>query len=95
MSLQNWQSIENTLSRFDTMNLNEAELFEAIRKEGLHFTIGGKYHHLMGDHDKGKAVLLLKELFSKRFKQIKTVGVGNQLNNFEMLRSSRYSVFNC
>jgi mannosyl-3-phosphoglycerate phosphatase len=64
---------------------NEAKFFEAIRKEGLHFTIGGKYHHLMGDHDKGKAVLLLKELFSKRFKQIKTVGVGNQLNDLEML----------
>jgi len=54
---------------------NETELFEAIRKEGLHFTIGGKYHHLIGDHDKGKAVLLLKELFSKKFTQIKTVGV--------------------
>jgi mannosyl-3-phosphoglycerate phosphatase len=66
---------------------NEAELFEAIRKEGLHFTIGGKYHHLMGDHDKGKAVLLLKELFSKRFKQIRTVGVGNQLNDLEMLKA--------
>jgi mannosyl-3-phosphoglycerate phosphatase len=66
---------------------NEAELFEAIRKEGLQFTIGGKYHHLMGDHDKGKAVLLLKELFSKRFKQIITVGVGNQLNDLEMLEA--------
>ena len=65
----------------------EAELFSAIRKEGLHFTIGGKYHHIMGDHDKGKAVLLLKELFSKKFKQIKTVGVGNQFNDLEMLEA--------
>jgi mannosyl-3-phosphoglycerate phosphatase len=66
---------------------NEAELFEAIRKEGLRFTVGGKYHHLMGNHDKGKAVLLLKELFSKRFKQIKTLGVGNHLNDLEMLEA--------
>jgi len=66
---------------------NEPELFEAIRKEGLHFTIGGKYFHLIGNHDKGKAVLLLKELFSKRFKQIITVGVGNQLNDLEMLET--------
>jgi mannosyl-3-phosphoglycerate phosphatase len=65
----------------------EAELFEAIIKEDLHFTIGGKYHHLMGNHSKGKAVLLLKELFSKRFKQIRTVGVGNQLNDLEMLEA--------
>lgn len=43
--------------------------------------------HLMGDHDKGKAVLLLKELFSKKFKQIRTVGVGNQFNDVEMLEA--------
>ena len=72
---------------FRHIKSNEAELFKAIRKEGLHFTIGGKYHHLMGDHDKGKAVLLLKELFSKKFTQIKTVGVGNQLNDLEMLEA--------
>ena len=41
----------------------------------------------MGDHDKGKAVLLLKELFSKKFKQMKTVGVGNQFNDAEMLEA--------
>ena len=65
----------------------EGELFSAIRKEGLQFTVGGKYYHLMGDHDKGKAVLLLKELFSKKFKQIRTVGVGNQFNDAEMLEA--------
>lgn len=65
----------------------EGELFSAIRKEGLQFTNGGKYYHLMGDHDKGKAVLLLKELFSKKFKQMKTVGVGNQFNDAEMLEA--------
>jgi mannosyl-3-phosphoglycerate phosphatase len=66
---------------------HEAEFFSAIRKEGLHFTIGGKYHHLLGDHNKGKAVLLLKELFSKKFKQIRTVGAGNQFNDLEMLET--------
>jgi predicted mannosyl-3-phosphoglycerate phosphatase (HAD superfamily) len=59
----------------------------AIRKEGLHFTIGGKYNHLIGAHDKAKAVLLLKELFSKKFKQIRIVGVGNQFNDSEMLEA--------
>jgi len=73
--------------------LYEEELCKAIRKEKLHFTIGGKYHHLMGDHNKGKAVLLLKELFSKRFKQIRTVGVGNQINDAEMLAAVDMSFF--
>jgi mannosyl-3-phosphoglycerate phosphatase len=71
----------------------EAELFKAIRKEGLHFTIGGKYHHLMGNHNKGKAVLLLIELFSKKFKQLKTVGVGNHLNDLEMLEVVDFPFF--
>jgi mannosyl-3-phosphoglycerate phosphatase len=66
---------------------NEAKLFKAIREEGLHFTMGGKYYHLMGNHDKGKAVMLVKEFFSKKFKQIKTVGIGNQLNDLEMLEA--------
>lgn len=65
----------------------EKELLNAIRKEGLHFTIGGKYYHLIGDHDKGKAVLLLKELYSQKFEQLKTVGVGNQSNDLEMLEA--------
>jgi len=65
----------------------KAEFFDAIKKEGLRFTIGGKYYHLMGDHNKGKAVLLLKELFSKKFIQMKTVGVGNQFNDVEMLEA--------
>ncbi len=65
---------------------NQAEFLHAITKEGLHYTVGGKYFHLLGDHDKGKAVLLLKELFSKKFKQVRTVGVGNQFNDVTMLK---------
>jgi mannosyl-3-phosphoglycerate phosphatase len=65
----------------------ETELFSAIRKEGLQFSNGGKYYHLMGDHNKGKAVLLLKELYSEKFVQLKTVGVGNQSNDTEMLEA--------
>ena len=65
---------------------NEPEFLDALCKEGLHFTFGGKYYHILGDHDKGKAVLLLKELFFKKFKQVKTVGVGNQFNDAEMLK---------
>ena len=65
---------------------HEEELFSAIKKEDLRFTHGGKYYHLMGDHDKGKAVLLLKELYSEKFIHLKTVGVGNHANDLEMLQ---------
>jgi mannosyl-3-phosphoglycerate phosphatase len=67
---------------------HEAKLFSAIKKEGLQFTNGGKYYHLMGgDHNKGKAVLLLKEFYSEKFVDLKTVGVGNSANDLEMLQA--------
>ena len=63
------------------------ELFSAIRKEGLRIINGGKYFHLIGDHDKGKAVLLLKELYSERFEHLRTIGVGNQSIDEKMLEA--------
>lgn len=71
----------------------EAEIISAILKERLHFAIGGKYYHLMGNHNKGKAVLRLKELFSTKYKKIRTVGVGNQSNDVEMLEATDYPFF--
>lgn len=78
---------------FRCKKLGEAELFAAIRKEGLRFTIGGKFYHLMGNHNKGKAVMLLKRLFLTKFKRIITVGVGNHTNDTEMLLVADYPFF--
>ena len=47
----------------------------------------------MGNHNKGKAVLRLKELFSTKYKKIRTVGVGNQSNDIEMLEATDYPFF--
>ena len=66
---------------------HEDELLSAIRKEELKITHGGRYYHLMGDHSKGKAVLLLKELYSEKIDQLKTIGVGNSSNDAEMLEA--------
>ncbi len=71
----------------------ETELFSSIRKDGWRISKGGKYFNLSGDHDKGKAVLLLKELYSKRFENLRTVGVGNGPNDAEMLDAVDESFF--
>jgi mannosyl-3-phosphoglycerate phosphatase len=54
-------------------------------KEGLRIIKGGKFNHLVGNHDKGKAVLFLRELYSEKFGHVETFGVGNQSNDVEML----------
>ena len=59
--------------------------FSAIEKEGLHYTTGGKYFQLTGEHNKGKAVSILKELYAQESQKLITVGVGNHINDIEML----------
>ena len=59
--------------------------FSAIEKEGLHYTAGGKYFQLTGGHNKGKAVSILKELYVQESQKLITVGVGNHINDIEML----------
>ncbi len=65
------------------------EILELIEKEGYNYTAGGRYYHLLRGNDKGKAVLLLKDLFRKKYaeeeKNIKTIGLGDGLNDIPML----------
>jgi mannosyl-3-phosphoglycerate phosphatase len=66
---------------------NESFFLQLIEKEGLHHCKGDRYHHLIGNHDKGKAVSLLKQFYVKEYGFLKTVGVGNGENDLPMLQS--------
>lgn len=48
-------------------------------------TMGGRYAHIMGANDKGRAVEILTTLFKKQFGKIVTVGLGDSENDFSML----------
>jgi mannosyl-3-phosphoglycerate phosphatase len=63
------------------------QVIKAINKEGLKCTLGGRYFHLIGDNDKGKAVNILKNLYNQTFGQIETFGVGDGPNDLTMLKS--------
>jgi mannosyl-3-phosphoglycerate phosphatase len=65
----------------------KASVLKAITKEGLSCSQGGRYFHLMGDNDKGKAVNVLKNLYSQTFGQIETIGVGDGPNDIPMLKA--------
>jgi len=60
-------------------------LEQEIRKRGFNYTKGGRYHHIMGNNDKGKAVHILTDLYRKKWPDVKTIGLGDSLNDLPML----------
>jgi mannosyl-3-phosphoglycerate phosphatase len=63
-----------------------ARLFEALQKQGLRCTSGGRYHHLTGAHDKGAAVRTLRQYYEAAWGKIRSVGLGDGLNDASLLR---------
>ena len=65
---------------------NEVDLVkERIREKGLNWVWGGRFHHILGSNDKGKAAEILKELFENEFFSISTIAIGDSLNDLPML----------
>jgi mannosyl-3-phosphoglycerate phosphatase len=52
---------------------------------GLRITRGGRFLHLMGPNDKGLAVRRLNQLLRTRHGAIRTIGIGDSLNDVGML----------
>jgi mannosyl-3-phosphoglycerate phosphatase len=74
--------------------LKEIEIVkEEIKKRGMGYTWGGRFHHIFGKNDKGKAVEILKELYENQFFSIYTIGIGDSLNDLSMLSSVDYPIF--
>jgi mannosyl-3-phosphoglycerate phosphatase len=77
----------NESFKFDELTKEEKILFEKIKKAGFNFTHGGRYYNIFGKNaGKGKAVKILAKLFQKEFGKIKTIGLGDSLNDLSMLK---------
>jgi mannosyl-3-phosphoglycerate phosphatase len=61
---------------------------ELVRRRGMSYTHGGRFHHLMGATDKGKAVRILTEVMRRRWDDIRTVALGDSLNDIPMLQAA-------
>ena len=73
---------------FKILNKNqEKDILNDINKQGLNYTIGGRYYHLLGDNNKGKAVKILSDLFKRKYGDIITIAIGDSENDFQMLDS--------
>jgi len=58
---------------------------ERIKEVGLNWAYGGRFCDVMGDNDKGKAVVIVRNLYCKMWGEIKTIGLGDSFNDLPML----------
>ncbi|MBM4349337.1 MAG: HAD-IIB family hydrolase [Deltaproteobacteria bacterium] len=64
-----------------------------IEEKGMNYVWGGRFHHLLGKNDKGKAIEILKELYENQFFSIFTIGIGDSLNDLPMLSAVDRPIF--
>ncbi len=64
-----------------------------IIEKGMNYTWGGRFHHIFGKNNKGKAVEIFKELYENQFFSISTIGIGDSLNDLSMLSAVDHPIF--
>jgi len=69
----------------------EAKLKRRIKAKGFHYT-KGEFFHIMGDSDKGRAVEIVKLLYSEKGHPLVTAALGDSPNDIEMLQSVDYPI---
>jgi len=69
----------------DNPEVGEEQLAAAVRDLGLRLTRGGRFYHLLGENDKGRAVALLADLYRRKNKKLITAAVGDSPNDRPML----------
>ncbi len=72
----------------------DRRFLRAIEKTGLQWT-EGRLFHIMGSHDKGKAVGILKEFYTRKMGQIETIGLGDSMNDLPLLKAVDQPVLIC
>ena len=69
----------------------DERFLQAIEESGLRWT-QGQFFHIMGDHDKGRAVSLLKALYQHEYGAVASIGLGDSLNDLQMLQAVDHPV---
>ena len=76
---------------FEGDRAETGRLLSSITARGFHHT-RGRFFHILGNSDKGKAVTILTELFRKKFGDMRTVALGDSPNDVPMLRRVDYPI---
>lgn len=64
----------------------EGALREAIQAQGLSLTSGGRFQHITGANDKGKAMNLLLQQYQQAYRDVVSIGLGDSLNDIPLLQ---------
>jgi len=70
---------------------NSKEILEKeVKAYNLQILFGGRFMHILGNTDKGKALSLVKQGFVEKFKteKFKTIAIGDTLNDEAMLKEA-------
>jgi mannosyl-3-phosphoglycerate phosphatase len=67
------------------------KLAESIQSKGFTLT-QGRFFHILGNTDKGKAVSILINLYRRRFGEIITIAIGDSPNDLPMLERVDYPI---
>lgn len=65
---------------------------EIAEEDHLQIIQGGRFFHLIGDNDKGKAVSYITDISRRAYDGIKTIGLGDSQNDLPMLQVVDYPV---
>ena len=68
----------------DPVDFDKSLLFSSAAKRGLRISEGGRFFHLHGDCDKGKAVSWLISFYKKYYDQVYSMALGDSPNDFGM-----------
>ena len=64
-----------------------------IAEMGMNCVQRGRFLHILGQNDKGKAVRIVKMFYGLRFHSILTAGIGDSLNDVPMLLAVDFPIF--
>ena len=62
-----------------------------IENRGFNWT-EGRFLHMLGNHDKGKAARIIIDFYKKLFGKVATIGIGDSLNDIPLLEEADYPV---
>lgn len=77
-----WQDSEENFKEFE----------KALKKEGLLLKKGGRFHHVMGQHDKADAMRYLTQLYTHEEQLPQTLALGDGGNDLAMLQAADIAV---
>lgn len=60
-------------------------VLSAIDEARLNYAYGGSYYDVMGANDKGRATIILIELFRRKLGKFQTIGLGDSVNDLPLL----------